>query len=240
MFGARVVLKRGNKDEGEKPFWISFADLMSALMVLFLVVMAVALLAVTKSVSEAERRKAQRESDIAELLNQVQQAADRYPGVSVDKDRYIIDFGDRARFDTAKSNLTAEQAKLLRAFVPDVLAIARNELGRKWLKLIVVEGFTDTRGSYLLNLNLSLDRSQRVLCVLLAPPLPDERPLTSDELEQIRELFLVGGYSYNSSKPSLDESRRIELRLEFLSLDEARPSTENIPRGDFGTCALRP
>ena len=41
MFGARVVVKRNGRDEAEKPFWISFADLMTALMVLFLVVMLV-------------------------------------------------------------------------------------------------------------------------------------------------------------------------------------------------------
>ena len=44
MIGTRIVLKRGGRDEAEKPFWISFADLMTALMVLFLVVMGVALL----------------------------------------------------------------------------------------------------------------------------------------------------------------------------------------------------
>ena len=37
MIGTRIVLKRGGKDEPEKPFWISFSDLMTALMVLVLV-----------------------------------------------------------------------------------------------------------------------------------------------------------------------------------------------------------
>jgi Flagellar motor protein len=238
MMGARIVLKRGTKDEAEKPFWISFADLMTALMVLFLLVMSVALLAVTKTVTEAERKKAERERDIKQLLEQVAKAADHFPGITIDKNRNVIDFGDRARFETASHRLNEEQAKLLRAFVPEVLAIARDDLGRRWLKRIVVEGFADQRGSYLLNLNLSLQRSQRVLCVLLAPPSPDERAMTEDELEQIRELFLVGGYSFNSAKASFNESRRIELRLEFLGLDEARSSTEGIPRGNFGSCAL--
>ncbi|MGH7485961.1 MAG: flagellar motor protein MotB, partial [bacterium] len=63
MIGGRIVVKRGAKDEAEKPFWISYADLMTALMMLFLVTMSVALLAVTKTVSEAERLKAEREHD---------------------------------------------------------------------------------------------------------------------------------------------------------------------------------
>lgn len=238
MLGSRAVRKNRAKDEAEKPFWISFADLMTALMVLFLLVMSVALLSVTKTVSEAERAKAERERDIDALLEKVRQATDRYPGVTVDKSRNVIDFGDRARFDTASHHLNSEQAKLLRAFVPEILVIAQDDLGKRWIKRIVVEGFADQRGTYLYNLNLSLQRSQRVLCVLLGPPLPDEAPMNPEQLEQIRELFLVGGYSFNSAKSSFDESRRIELRLEFLSIGEQRPSTEGIPRGNFGACAL--
>lgn len=238
MLGSHAGLKKRAKDEAEKPFWISFADLMTALMVLFLVVMSVALLSVTKTVSEIERIKAQRERDIDTLLEKVKQAADRYPGVTVDKNRNVIDFGDRARFDTASHQLNPEQAKLLRAFVPEVLTIAQDDLGKRWLKRIVAEGFTDQRGTYLYNLNLSLQRSQRVLCVLLDSPFPDEKPMSQEQLEQIRELFLVGGYSFNSAKASFEESRRIELRLEFLSIGEERPPNEGIPRGNFGSCAL--
>src|SRR6516225_5939437 len=97
MFGARVIIKRGSKEEAEKPFWISFSDLMSALMVLFLVVMSVALLAVTKRVNEAEVAKAQREKEIAELLQRVEDAAQEFEGIQVEGRN--IHFGDRARFE---------------------------------------------------------------------------------------------------------------------------------------------
>ena len=238
MIGARALPRKNGRDEAEKPFWISFADLMTALMVLFLLVMSVALLAVTKTVNEAEVRKAARERDITDLLKQVKKATDEFPGVSVYIDRGVIDFGDKARFETNSSRLTPDQAKLLRSYVPKVLAIARNDLGRQWLKRIVVEGFADQRGTYLLNLNLSLQRSERVLCVLLAQPTGDEKQMSADEQEQIRDLFLVGGYSFNSAKASFDESRRIELRLEFYGIDEAHVVAEGVPRGNFGTCAL--
>ncbi len=239
MIGTHITLKRGGKDEPEKPFWISFSDLMTALMVLFLVVMSVALLAVTKTVTEAERARADREKDLEWLLEQVEQAANQFPGVSVDRNRNVIDFGERALFDTGSHQLTASQAALLRQFVPKVLEIARSRIGQQWLKRIVVEGFTDQRGTYLFNLNLSLQRSQRVLCVLLNSPTNDETEMSSDEQEQIRELFLVGGYSFNSAKPSLEESRRIEFRLEFFGVKEEPPIKLNIPRGSFGTCSMR-
>jgi outer membrane protein OmpA-like peptidoglycan-associated protein len=237
MIGSRIVLKRGSRDEAEKPFWISYADLMTALMMLFLVTMSVTLLAVTKTVSESERSKVAREQDIERLLEKVAKAAEHY-GVTVDRARNVIDFGDRARFDTARHALTTEQAKLLRSFVPEVLAVARDPLGRRWMKRIAVEGFADQRGSYLFNLNLSMQRSQRVLCVLLAPPIGEERGMNAEEREQIRELFLVGGYSFNSAKASLEASRRIELRLEFFGVNEERLAIEGIQRSDFGKCSL--
>lgn len=205
-------------------------------MVLFVLVMSVALLAVTKTVSEVERKKAEREQDVQRLLDKVEKAAAPF-GVTVDRKRQVVDFGDRARFDTGSYQLTRDQAKLLRAFVPKVLDIARDDLGKRVLKRIVVEGYTDQRGTYLYNLNLSMQRSQRVLCALLDKPGSEERPLEGREQEEVRELFLVGGYSFNSSKPTLDESRRIELRLEFLAVDEARPKAD-VAQGNFGVCAI--
>lgn len=238
MLGARIVVKRGAKSEAEKPFWISYADLMTALMILFLVTMSVTLLAVTKRVDEAERSKAERDKEIAELLHRVQVAAKKYPGIKVDAARNVIDFGDKAHFDKNSSGLKPDQQRLLRAFVPEVLRIARDPLGQRWLKQIVVEGFSSPEGDYLYNLNLSLQRSQRVLCVLLAKPFADEIAMTSDELEQARDLFLVGGYSFNGAKATYEDSRRVELRLEFLGMGEHRASTAGIARGNFGTCAL--
>ncbi|HET7157988.1 MAG TPA: flagellar motor protein MotB [Burkholderiales bacterium] len=238
MFGTRIVIGRRAREEAEKPFWISFADLMSALMVLFLLVMSVALLAVTKNVTDAERKTAERESQVAQVLERLGRAAAQYPGIAVDEVRSVIDFGERARFDTGSSQLTKDQANALRAFVPEVLAVARDELGRKWIKRIVVEGYADPRGDYLLNLDLSLKRSQRVLCALLAPVTASERALTHEEREQVRDLFLVGGYSFNSAKKTFEESRRIELRLEFLRLNEVRPIADDAQRGDFGSCRI--
>jgi flagellar motor protein MotB len=231
MIGGRIIIKRGKKDEAEKPFWISFADLMTALMVLFLLVMSVALLAVT---SKDEENK--HEQDICTLIQQIDTiGADQ--GIHTDCKRRVIDFGDRARFDTGSYQLSNEQTQLLRAFVPKVLNVANNPMGQRLLKRIIVEGYTDQRGSYLYNLNLSSQRSQRVLCAFFEPPTTTETPLTIKDMEDIRRLFLVGGYSSNSIKATLEESRRIELRLEFFGLNE-KPTTVKLPEGNFGKCAI--
>jgi outer membrane protein OmpA-like peptidoglycan-associated protein len=238
MFGAKSIGRRRLKDEGEKPFWISFADLMSALMVLFLVVMSVALSSVTKTVTEQEIARAQRDRDIQVILARFKRAAQTFPGIVVDEARQVIDFGEKAQFDFNSSTLTGEQQALLRAFIPKILSIANDSLGKRILKRIVVEGYTDKTGTYLSNLNLSLRRSQRVLCGLFASPSKGETPLTMAQLEDIRALFLVGGYSFNAAKETDALSRRVEMRLEFLGIGESRDNAEGPTSSNFGQCAL--
>jgi outer membrane protein OmpA-like peptidoglycan-associated protein len=232
----RVMGRRRRSDEAEKPFWISFADLMTALMVLFLVVMGVALLAVTKDVTAREKQEEQHRQEIDLVLDRLSQAAARYEGIKIDRERRVIDFGDRARFAFGKSSLAAEQEIVLRQFAPEIIGLANADLGKKVLKRVVVEGYTDRTGTYLSNLDLSLQRSQRVLCAMFAGTGTDL--LSDDQKASVRDLFMVGGYAFNASKASDDESRRVEMRLEFLGVGESRtpPSTDT---SDFGDCALR-
>jgi outer membrane protein OmpA-like peptidoglycan-associated protein len=167
---SRIVLKRGAKPEGESPFWISFADLMTALMTLFLVVMAVTLVAVTKSVSVVETAKIQREKDIRELMAQIRETSRELPEVKVNESTYRIDLGDIVRFDSGRFDIQPTGAKFLRNYVPVLLKAQSTEIGHRWIRRIVVEGFTDQDGTYLYNLGLSLNRSRSVVCVLFAPP----------------------------------------------------------------------
>ncbi len=232
----RIVLKRGNKQEGESPFWISFSDLMSALMVLFLLVMAVTLISVTKDVTTAEQRKIQREKDIKELMSTIREQSRDFPEVKVNESTYRIDLGDVVRFDSGRSDIQTTGARFVRRYVPVLLKAQASDLGQKWIRRIVVEGFTDQDGTYLYNLGLSLDRSRRVVCILYSQPLPDETQLSEAEKRQIRDLFLVGGYSFNSMKTSKDASRRVELKVDFWSLDEEKEATPDMNGKEFGQC----
>lgn len=286
MLFVRATARRNGKEEGERPFWISFADLMTALMVLFLVSLSVALndannrrdeavkaqvelkkereeLARAKAELEEEKRKRndatkQRAADLQSFLGMVDKVVNDHKGV-LDRERHVIDFGSRAQFELNQHALKAVQINALRKFIPDLLDVARTDLGQRWLKRIVVEGFAseDTkalRWGYLNNLNLSLQRSQRVMCVLLAdnwvqaegvsdPLAPPLEPLSRQDQILIMRLFLVGGYSSNSTKPTPEASRRIELRIEFYQLEDLDANGQPPPRPPAvdltGNCTLR-
>jgi len=239
MLKVFAVSRRRTRDEGEKPFWISFADLMTALMVLFLVVMSVELLRITIPLGAKEERQKQLDQNIQAILDKFETSATKFPGIRIDRDRRVIDFGERARFAFNSSTLNPGQMTVLREFVPEMLAISNDPIGVAILKRIVVEGFTDRTGTYLSNLNLSLQRSQRVLCAMFEAPQGTERPLTPVELAQVRSLFVVGGYSFNSARPTDEESRRVEMRLEFLGVDETREPISVSSEARVGVCGIR-
>ena len=221
MIGHRYAKKPRSKDEGEKPFWISFADLMTALMTLFLVVMAVSLMVVTKKINEATQAEKERSSEILDICTSIKDDPTlKNQLITVDCKENRINFGEAGRFGHNDYRLNAEGIKALSALVPVVLEAANSENGKKWFKQIVIEGFTDTDGSYLYNLNLSLRRSEWVMCSLLDPTFNQELTLTETQKNQIKQLFLAGGVSFNAAKDSKEASRRVELRMQFYGLKE--------------------
>ena len=278
---SRYTIKRKGKDEGERPFWISFSDLMTALMSLFLVVMSVTLLSVTKKIDQEEQRKVQRESEISNLMSEIRANSKKWPQVKIDESTYRIDLGEVIRFESGRSSINQKGNRFLREYVPVLLDVYETTLGKRWIRRIVVEGFTDQDGSYLYNLKLSLDRSRMVVCALYedtvetietetvqtktqdlsklqglgdlkalekllgAPSKKSKKikkvtrkksSLSVKDKELIRKLFLVGGYSFNSMKASKEESRRVELKLEFWALDETQPTAPDLTGKDFGSC----
>ena len=211
-----VTVRSRTRDDGEKSFWISFADLMSALMCLFLLIMSVAFVMLTEQVVQRDDREQERAESIEQTWTDLESLAKRHDDVALNPNRLSVHFGDHARFATGSSQLTQEQRTYLQSLVPEILHITQKTHAKKWLKRVVVEGFADPRGDYLFNLNLSLQRSQRVLCALVGP----DSPLALPQKKEVISLFWVGGYASNVPKVTMKESRRIELRFEYYTPDE--------------------
>jgi flagellar motor protein MotB len=229
MFGFKVQRRRRSKDEGEKPFWISFSDLMTALMVLFLVAMAVALMAVTQGLQQIKQTQEQRDKTIAACLSDVEAIANLPEFMGVKVHGNSIDFGTLVQFkDKEHTFEKPTDERLIRRFIPKVLEVARAQQCKEWLKRVVVEGFASNTGDYLYNLNLSYLRSQRVLCALLKAQASDA--LTESDRSQIQSLFLVGGSSFNTAaSDGAARMRRVEIKLEFRDIGSEPEAPPVIP-----------
>ncbi|MDU7814293.1 MAG: type I Zorya anti-phage system protein ZorB1 [Atlantibacter hermannii] len=229
MFGNAFGVKKRRSDEAEKPFWISYADLMTAMMVLFLVVMVASLSSVTQRIQRAEEGEKIRGHDIARLCERLElHARNLNKTIVVDCHDNRISFGEAGRFDHNRFFLNAEGQKALQDVVPLVLEASESEEGKKWFKQIVIEGFTDTDGSYLYNLHLSLQRSEWVMCSLLDSRSPLQKSISAQQQIKIRKLFLTGGVSFNNAKESKEASRRVELRMQFFGLKDKRDGEEAV------------
>lgn len=231
---AKLFLKRSGKAEGESPFWISFSDLMSALMVLFLVVMVVTLVAVTQSIDAATRASIERSAAISKVMQMIAKDSTS-TGVGVDQQNHRIDLGKEVRFESGSYTISAPAGQFLRNYIPVLLRAKDTPEGNRWMRSVVVEGFTDEDGTYLFNLQLSLDRSRSVVCSLFQSTASDA--LSAEQLRKVQELFLVGGYSFNSIKKDKAESRRVEFKVDFWGLDEKRFEPNDVLKDkEFGRC----
>ncbi len=232
MLGLRTGNRRRSIDEPEKPFWITFSDLMTALMVLFLIAMSVSLFSITTDVvnGPAEHKK-----KIDACMADVQtMTTNEFPGIDIQE--HSIRFGTLATFTTDSHRLSNTAETTLRSYVPKVLALTRSSKCQTVFKRVIVEGFASQSGTYIHNLNLSLQRAERVLCALLNPKVADA--LSNDDRRDVRNLFLVGGSSFNALKPTPAESQRIELKLEFLAYGEKREEVRDAPLDSSLVCPL--
>lgn len=155
--------------------------------------------------------------------------------VKVDEANFRVDLGDIVYFESNSSSIKPEVAAELRAYIPTLLKVKRSDKG-KWIKRFIVEGFTDQDGSYTLNLALSTARSRSVICALVSP-IPVSPTLSNDQLLDIQRYFSLGGFSSYSIREDKKLSRRVEIRVEFLTLDELKKGQEKLLLNrEFGVC----
>jgi outer membrane protein OmpA-like peptidoglycan-associated protein len=203
--------------EAERPFWISYADLMTAMMMLFLVVMTVTIVAFTQKeivkLSEADEQA----RDIAKLCSDLTASLAGQSSILVDCDSRKITFPDTevGYFPNREYKLPPKAHGVLARLVPEILEAAGSPLGQKWFKRVIVEGYASRTGTYLYNLNLSAQRSYWVMCLLADPEKNPELMLSDAQLLQVKRLFRVGAASFNKPKESEEQSRRVEFQLEF-------------------------
>ena len=235
--------RRKAKEDAEKPFWISYSDLMTACMTLFLVVMAVEIVSLEKQygTQEAKVRNELIQTCYEELNTEAKKS---FPIINLEyakSESISIDLGAIVNFVKRDFRISSEGVDFLRTYVPSVVHSLKSPACSKYIRRIIVEGYTDTDGNYLPNLSLSQRRSAEVVCSL-SNEIKSSIQMSSEDLNSIRDLFLVGGFSFNSYKPSKAENRRVVLKLEFWQLNEKEKFNStvkykvDISNKDFGKC----
>ncbi len=136
--------------------------------------------------------------------------------MSVDAQTGSITFSSDVLFRYNSSTLTTDSQNTLKAIIPLYLDVLLQDTYRPYIAEIIIEGHTDTDGSYQSNMNLSFDRANAVAKFCLN----ERNGLSEDKIEQLQELLTVNGRSYSNPvyKAGTEEidmaaSRRVEIKF---------------------------
>ena len=111
----------------------------------------------------------------------------------VDRNTGAIAFTGAVLFDTNHNELKDSGKALLNAFLPVYIRTLMSEENEGYVGEIIIEGHTDTSGSYLHNLALSQERALAVAEYCLGPEMTE---LTSAEKQMLQRILTANGRSY--------------------------------------------
>lgn len=212
------------REEEETNYWISFNDLMSGLLIIFILLFIYTMLDYTQDAEELESIQNELEetkqmvielsSTRAKIISLLQEAFERENiDITVDANTGAIKLKEGILYDIGKSEIKEEGKLFLERFIPIYLHILlENQEIEGELAEIIIEGHTDNVGSYLYNLNLSQDRAFNVVEFLLS----DE--FKYDKKQKLQKYLTANGKSYSNliyidKKVDKESSRRVEFKF---------------------------
>lgn len=142
-------------------------------------------------------------------------------GMTVDAQTGSITFSSDVLFRYNSAVLTTESKASLKEVIPMYLDVLLQDQYRGYIAEIIVEGHTDTDGSYQSNMELSYDRANAVAKFCL----DEKNGLSKTEIEQLQQLLTVNGRSYSdpiyktdaagvpAQEIDMAQSRRVEIKF---------------------------
>ena len=132
---------------------------------------------------------------------------------AVDPNSGDIKLDSSVLFETGSSTIRQEGQELLNSFIPVYLDVLLRPEYAEYLGEIIIEGHTDTDGSYESNLKLSQNRALQVALYCLNMP-----SLSAAQKAKLQEIMTATGRSesdpvYINGVENKDASRRVEFKF---------------------------
>lgn len=150
--------------------------------------------------------------------------------MKVDAQTGSITFSSDVLFEYNKSTLTDNSKETLKGIIPMYLGVLLQDSYRNYVAEIIIEGHTDTIGSYQSNMELSYDRASAVAQFCM----DSKNGLSEDKIAQLQRLLTVNGRSFSNPiylnpalEVNMEASRRVEIKFR-LKEDEMIQKISNI------------
>lgn len=135
----------------------------------------------------------------------------------VDRKTGAIAFTGAVLFDSGRNELKQSGKELLNAFIPVYVRTLMSGENADYVGEIIIEGHTDTSGTYLNNLELSQERALAVATYCLGPEMTG---LTNAEKLVLQDILTANGRSYSDPvymadgvTVDMDASRRVVFKF---------------------------
>ena len=150
-----------------------------------------------------------------DIIGELQRTFDD-SSMSVDAQTGSITFSSDVLFEYGKATLTDASKNSLKEIIPIYLDVLLQDEYKDYIAEIIIEGHTDTSGSYKSNVELSANRAMAVAEFCL----DKKNGLDDEQIKRLQTLLTVNGRSYSSPiyKPGTTEidmnaSRRVEIKF---------------------------
>lgn len=217
---------------GEKlNFWLSYSDMMAALLMVFALILSATLLDMRSTYEAKQAELAEKEA----IINSQQEQIDQIVGirgelvdalskeftnsalsVKVDPQTGAITFDSNLLFGYNQDTLQDAGKAFLAEFLPQYFSILLDPSFYPYVAEVIIEGHTDTAGDYMYNLQLSQNRAFAVVSYCLDG---NNHFLTEDQLDELRGLLTANGRSWSApvyredGTVDMDASRRVEIKF---------------------------
>ena len=222
---------KSNKSSEKLNFWLSYSDMMAALLLVFILILSCTLLETRATYEAKQAELAEKEKIIASQQSQidtivgvrgdlVDALSTEFSGnalsVKVDAQSGTITFDSTLLFGFDDDQLQDQGKAFLDQFLPKYFSVLLSEDFSPYVAEIIIEGHTDTDGNYMYNLQLSQNRAFAVASYCLEN---DNHILADEQLEKLRVLLTANGRSWSSpvynddGSVNMDASRRVEIKF---------------------------
>jgi len=217
------------RKRGEVNYWMSYADLMSAMLMVFALLLMVVILDYRELLEKKEKQIKEVVSVKTEIIQALTEEFKKSNmSIEIDQQTGAIRFPGSILFKTNSSEISEEGKVFLKKFIPKYLGILLQDRFRNEISSIIIEGHTDKQGSYMYNMSLSQARAYSVLAYIYSDQFPNFK-----ERELSKKYITANGRSFSSpltnEKGQYDpeRSRRVEF-LFRLKEDEAIKAIEKL------------
>ena len=217
----KETLYRPELEQTENPYWISISDLITGLLIIFILTLCYYILNYSQKTTQLAESYIKRKHILEVIQKELELKGIK---VKIDLEHGVLHLPEGILFDSGKAEIKEEGINLLKQLAPILYKLLTNPEFKDSVETIFIEGHTDNvpihNSLFPSNWELSTQRAINTWRMLSEEILPELKNLKNKNAEL---LFSCSGYAdtrpiaSNDTEEGKRENRRIDFRFSIVS-----------------------